>query len=142
MFCFLPSPCVLNITFTRGLTHLSAFGEHAKIFVGAAEREIATVNIYDLVLVSLQVFQHISEVRERSNTEYSGGYQPQQTENHSEKAFDQHRDRKLYTKLVCDLQGRRTQIARVGHGEGKKNSQQDSQTKIKATAVSYFVHIE
>jgi len=34
------------------------------------------------------------------------------------KAFDQQRE--LYTKLVCDLQGSRTQIARGAHWEGKK----------------------
>lgn len=59
------------------------------------------------------------------------------------KAFDQRRDRKLYSKLVCDLQGRTTQIARGARGEGrKKYSQQDSQAKIKTTAASWFVHIE
>lgn len=53
------------------------------------------------------------------------------------KAFDQDRDRKLYAKLVCDLQGRTTQIARGAPGEGKKrDSQQDSQAEIKATAAS------
>lgn len=60
------------------------------------------MNMHDLILVSLQIFQHISEVREESKTVLrrlttSANSKP------FRKAFDQNRDRKLYSKLVCDL---------------------------------------
>lgn len=52
---------------------ISAFGEHVKTVVRSAGWGITTMNMDDLILVPLQVFQHISEVREWSKTEYSGG---------------------------------------------------------------------
>lgn len=106
-------PQVLSISFIGVLTYLSVIGKHVKKLY-AANLGIIAVNIW----FGTEIFQHISEARERNNTDCSGGYQPWQTANHLEKHLI-NTDRKTEYQTGLWPTGQNNSKCKTAHREGK-----------------------